>query len=480
MSPDLREELVRLADSAPRVEVDPSTWDRGRAARRRDRAVLVAAVIALVASLGGIGALVARPAPAGPADGEQRVPGGAVPSMVTAPPEHLSRFLETGLEWRDDVRETDLAIGRASVAFPTEYDGGLPVVVTAADGVYHLLELPDYVGLHSLGGLPLSDGSQSIALSPDGAHLAWSYGRPAAGREDYSPVHTGIRVADLLTGEVREIDLRPALTEGQAVIAATIVWSPDSRWIAWQGREMRQWNASGSGSHLASVAGRIAPDSTSSEQMPGYRAANRAIAITSEGLVVTWIQAGRAAGWDGEVVRRLRIEQTDLVPVGAASPDGRFVAAGSFTPRNDLPVLELATGELLHRSLSDQVYPAPPVMRPLGWIDDTTVVAVVQPQDDDQDPSTPQLVVMTAPDRPKDSWTYRIVGSFDPAVPTSDVTVAVDLMTLERPAVDFGEPDWPWSVERKLWTGALAAVTVLIVLGLASGALRRRRLSAGS
>src|SRR5690606_22964331 len=240
-----------------------------------DRAVLIVAVLVLMTSLGGIGALALDRQPVGPADDAPE--GGAIPSMIHGVPERLVQFGERGLSWDERVRESDLAIGRASVSFVSGTGSGLPVAITADDGRPHLLDLPGFVGIDISAQLPLSDNAQPIALSPDGHHLAWAYGLPAEGRQDYDPVPAGVHVADLETGEVREVDLRPALTEGQAVIPTAIVWSPDSRWIAWQGREMRQWNASGAGSDLPNLAGLVAPGSSTSTALPSSRASYRAL-----------------------------------------------------------------------------------------------------------------------------------------------------------------------------------------------------------
>ena len=56
--PDLRTTLHRLADAATPLPVDDDLWQRGQAARRRGQALAVAAVLVLVASVGGIATLV--------------------------------------------------------------------------------------------------------------------------------------------------------------------------------------------------------------------------------------------------------------------------------------------------------------------------------------------------------------------------------------------------------------------------------------
>lgn len=50
----LREELDRIAGSAPTVEVPADLWDRVRRSRLRDRALVVAAGVAVVALVAGL------------------------------------------------------------------------------------------------------------------------------------------------------------------------------------------------------------------------------------------------------------------------------------------------------------------------------------------------------------------------------------------------------------------------------------------
>ena len=52
--PDLRTTLQRLAESTTPLPVDEGLWQRGQATRRRAQAFAVAAVLALVVSVGGI------------------------------------------------------------------------------------------------------------------------------------------------------------------------------------------------------------------------------------------------------------------------------------------------------------------------------------------------------------------------------------------------------------------------------------------
>jgi hypothetical protein len=189
MSPDLRDAFHRLADTAPAHTPDPAAWDRGRAVRRRDRGLAVLAVVALVAALGGLGALVTRPGGVAPADG-RAVPGGAIPS----------RIVDVAASPDAPAVETDLALGRASVAFFSA--AGTPTLVGATDGRYHLVRLP---------GLRANLGP--LALSPDGVRLAWTTSEAQ------------VAVADLTTGRV--------VTHRAGDGVDGLRWSADSRRLVW-------------------------------------------------------------------------------------------------------------------------------------------------------------------------------------------------------------------------------------------------------
>ena len=191
MSADLREELDVLARTQT-FSPDPSAWDRGRRARRRTRLAAGLVTVAVVAVAAGAGAIAVRPASVGPAG--DVVSDGAIPSRI------------------DDVADdlgltTDLAVGRASVAFvsPTS---GRPVVIGAQDGRYHQLALPD---APEDGGL--------LALSPDGARLAWS---------NNGRMHT----ADLEDGTGSYYG-----SDAEHASVTALYWAPDSRQLLWNGTD---------------------------------------------------------------------------------------------------------------------------------------------------------------------------------------------------------------------------------------------------
>lgn len=465
MTEKLREELARIGDAAPRVTVSGDVvWARGRRARRRDRLVAGAAVLSVVAMLGGLGLVLGLPGreDAPPVSSDDV---GAVPSVIHGVPERLMSSTEhMGMRWSREVAETDLAIGQASVAYVVG-TFSLPVVVTAADGAYHPLALPGWYGASVAGAM--LDNEQAIALSPDGLHLAWGW-------VDFSGEKTtsGIRVADLVTGDVRTV----TIAGGAGVAAQTIVWSPDSRWIVWRGIQARRWGPERFSTDKL-VDGRIAPGAQTSTPARTTRASDASLAIDSDGV------ASIASGEKWKVGNRVwfDLDLNGLAARGAFRPSGRIIAAGASYPEPGAVATFLDAGRgpeespTLERPLAQDLdlYPGGAGFEPLGWIDDDLVVGLVRPGESD-DPSygVPHVVVMSAPTVPEDRWTYRVVARFaEDAFPINSLTVAVDLMTLEQPTRDFPEPEWPWSDERKWGTAALVVVPlVLLVL-----VLRQRR-----
>jgi hypothetical protein len=84
----------------------------------------------------------------------------------------------------------------------------------------------------------------------------------------------------------------------------------------------------------------------------------------------------------------------------------------------------------------------------------------------------PQIgLASTSPDDPG----YRtLVGNAADGTEIDQLSVAVDLMSLDHPTVAPVDPDWPWSPERT-WATVLAVVCLgLVLVGLARGAVRRR------
>ena len=435
----LHDELDRVADGAPAVVVPHDTWARARRARRRDRAVAGGAALASVVLVTG---LVSGLVGTLPTRLDQPVAG----SGSLGVPDRLHE-----VPARTFDLETDLAIGSGAAAWVRAVDSvPNPVVVDAASGGYHLLDLPDYGGKNSLvaHGLARPD----IALSPDGTRLAYSY---AVFGEDAAtePIPSGIRVVDLRTGGIREVPVRGE--EGTAV--TSIVWSPSSTWIGWTGQRLGSWTEASMGQSTA-VAGRIAPGASRSETRK-VRDDFGAHGVGDSGLVVIAGDRRRTRwGPDGELTEarttgswygRGVLSGEQLV---AGSDDGLRV---SVLPVDRRPTEIAATGDLpvVGRGRTEVV----------GTLGERFVVRTAGLDD------TPGQLLLLARD-----GSYDAVGTIDPGV--GDLSLATALMSDDRPTVARPAPDWPWSTERKLlvWAGLPA------LLLLSSSTLlwvRRRRLN---
>ena len=474
MTQQLRDELERIAADAPIVDIPADTWARGRRTHRRDVAVRVGVVAVALAVLGSVLSFgVGQLRPIQPADPTPADVAPVLPGQIWAVPDHLRDSREDGEQWTQGVGEGNLRIGAASLAFVDSSGGasGLPVVVTR-DGAYHPLDLPGYVGEvfgANVGSATLTD---TLALSPDGTHLAWVYGRPSPGREDYSPVASGVRVVDLTTGEVSETNLLRRVTEGQAVVPYLLSFSPDGRWLAWQGKEMRQWNGSGSGTGgLPRQAGRIEVATGVNQAQP--QAGRRdGVGVLSDGTVL-FRQGGRlglvgptAAGSRGTIVTA----EAAAVPSPAGTRlalDNAGVEAGSAT------LMDVRSGRLTPRQLSTDVYRDPVALRPLGWVDEQHLLAVVTTTDDATYDSGSHLAIMTGPQVPRDRATYRVLTRIESGVDVSTLSVAATGLDLDDPTADLPEPDWPWSIQRKAVVGGLVGAGLLGLGLLAALAWRR-------
>lgn len=489
MTDALRDELLRVGETAPPAAVPGDLWARGRRARRRDRVVAGGAVLSVLLVLGGVGWVLG-----GPRDhaAPPTAPGAveAVPSEIRGVPQ---RLLDNGGptgSWRADVESTDLAVGRASVAFLSgEFQGGA-VVVTAADGAYHLLELPGFIG-SSIGASMLSGAP--LELSPDGRQLAYSWWDPAAPFD--GPMPSGVRVLDLERGSVRTI----ALKGRDGVLVGAIAWSPDSRWLVWQGRMQTNWTVENTGADGRSeLAGRIAPGARVSQQLPVDRRVSRSLAVDSAGDVLmargdgwqTWSAEGPERGFSR--VRGGELTLPSDKSAGAIAADGVGVAFRGVEPGSTATFLAAGqraapgkeTRVLVSRALPPERYPAGALVDPLGWLDRDHVIARIQPilegggggysfSIGDQ-----ELVVMSAPWAAKERFDVvaEVEAEYEEVGGLSEISVAVDLMTLDQPTRDFPAPEWPWSDERKVAVYGGGAVAVLAVLVFAVAYRRGRGL----
>ena len=362
MTQQLREELDALAHTQT-FSPDPSTWDRGRRARRRSHLARGAAALAVVAAVAGAGALAVRPDPVAPA-GEVR--GGAIPSRITTPEDPT-------------LREPDL--GQASVAFVDA--GGTPVLVDATTGEAHAVELPDFPTPEVLDRGAEHRRGPWLALSPDGRRLAYPTTQDYEREPGQVFTQTSwYRVVDLTTGASDLVDLPPY---GSTPLAMS--WTADGR-IA------------------VDVFGR--PTSRPSE--------------TNLPPTISWtIDPGSG--------------DSSSSPLTGVIAPGKGISA-PFPIEDDAVRavrFETATGTDPVRELPTDLYPDGATVSPIGWADNSLLVAEV---DDD-------LVLLTSPDRPESEWTWRIMVRDLPdalgLVVATDLVPDLDGTSSQQLTRDFGD-----------------------------------------
>lgn len=230
----LRDELSRIADTAPTLRVPDGLYIRGRRRHRRAVAVVAASVTAAVVLIVvGITGLPDRQSDIEPAERNGDL---VVPGMVETAPEWLTELDGLGSYAHADSLEDDLELGVGAVAYvrsSSDENGSVPVVVDATAGAYHVLDLPGFVGKEVRG----EESHSALALSPDGTHLAWAWADPAD--DDGTPRPAGVKVADLATGDVRTWDV--TAQHDAAIYVHNLEWSGNGQWLLWQGWQMRSW-----------------------------------------------------------------------------------------------------------------------------------------------------------------------------------------------------------------------------------------------
>lgn len=436
----LHEQLHRIAETAPVADVPTDTWRRARRARRRDLVVATGtAVVVLVLALGGLLWLPPRLSPP-VADGGAR--GAAVPNHLYPVPDRFSASTpERG--WTSGEVSTDVAVGRAAAAWLTP--SGLPVVVGATDGSYHLLELPEYLG-NDWWSRVAAMHSPTIALSPDGRRLAYTWARFGP-RSATEPIPSGIRVVDLGTGRV---DTYP-LPGAEGTLVERLVWSPDGSWIGWAGARLDSWTRTSMGGSTGAV-GRIRLADGNRQELHGNGLTDDSVGIADDGTVA-YGDEGRLRFWDGTRTTRAPVATSGQLRL-AAGPGGRWAVPGVHT-------VTVVGG--------DRVREAPTSTRgatrsvPLGWAGDDVVVLATDGEGSGR-------LVLTRPG----GGGGRTVAAVDTGHADS-LSVATDLMTGDRPTVPRPAPEWPWTAPRWAWVVGVPAAGALLLGGWALLRRYRRR-----
>jgi hypothetical protein len=327
----LHDELQRIADRAPVADVPAETWARARGARKRDVALTVAGVAAVLALLAAAVAWVAGQLEAPIADTGSV----GVPDHLYAVPLQMSdRNNVEGEEdsWkRDEVTDDPTVVRIGAAAWLT--DQGLPVVVDAIAGGYHLLNLPDFIGNVWRFTAGLED--PAIALSPDGRELAYSYAVFGPDSET-EPIPSGIRVVDLATGRLREIPV--VGEEGTAI--SHIEWSPDGSWLAFAGMQQSYWtrDSMGTSQFLDSagpVLGRVPPGTDRAEVK---KVDNDEVPLSVDDRGTVQWQNGKTQVWGPGPTDPRALESLGRLP------DGRWLMRTGTASNDVLSVKDADTG----------------------------------------------------------------------------------------------------------------------------------------
>ncbi|WP_183094210.1 hypothetical protein [Nocardioides stalactiti] len=443
----LRDELARIAEGAPEVHVPDDLYRRGRRATTRARVAVAAAAVACLGLIAGVAVPLVAHHDVEFADSDEL----AVPDRIYAPPSHMTDL------------EDDLEVGVAAGAFVT--DALIPVVVEADSGTYHLLDLEGF----TQGGFFRT--RLGFALSPDGEQLAWAYA------DDVESGHrpSGIRVADLSTGRVREI----RVDQDRAVLIHDLAWSTQGGWLAWLGVEMEQWDTDGVSSGKRTVGGIVREgQSSATYQVVAGRNANRVFeqdggqtidgGATSAVAVSDTGKLAAVVGWSFFLNGvRGRLEQDPSLRIGGLwflgeKPFGLTYSADG----SDVPAVRVMPDGRSSpiRSTLDQ----PDLLGALG-----PRQVLVGPGDDGDDPSGVQLWTWNAPGGGHATGTF--IRLYDGVL---GLTLASDLIDPVQPqVVARPRPDWPWSTDRWWWTigggaASTAAIGLIVLIVVRARAVR--------
>jgi hypothetical protein len=447
--PDL---LAREAERAPHVTVPPDTWRRGRRRRRLKVAGATAAAAVLLGTGAALVPTVLDRDPVQPA-GPPATSDLGLPDHLVAPPERMSDRDEDGSWSRGEVG-VDLAVGTAAAAWVTP--GGLPVVVDAETGEHRLLDLPGTVSADVLARSLHGSGWQPLALSPDGTRLAYGYASV-----DGSTRTGGITVVDLRTGGLVSVTALGSPTD--PVVVQHLTWSPLGQDLAFTGQRVREWTDSsiGGGTPVAGVVddgGRV----RTVEVRPGSSAVaddSSTLFVLDDRRLTTYLDcrtavpcAPQRAPWSPPAA---------LLAGAALSPDRASVAVSAQL--YDWAYVDV-DGEETRIGGEGSPDARPREQHVLGWVDQAHLLLL---RDDGRGGATVSLVPVDPQTGPSVE-----VGRVDAGVGVP--SVAIDLVTLDRPTVARPEPDWPWSEERWVLTLVVAGLAgVLLIAGVVL--LRRRR-----
>ena len=454
MTEQLHDLLTRIADQAGPGSSDPTLWARARRARRRDRAVRASAAALTAVALAGAVAIglgtrnTPPPADENPKPRESNV---GIPSTVRGV------HGEGGLDL-----ETDLAVGPASVAIANRSGA---FVITAADGVYHRLQLPGF------DPAEFNDDETGIALSPDGTRLAYGW-RATKATGSASGPRVGTRILDLRTGAVEKIPDAPRYVVDSKVRLSTFGydWSPNGRYLVFE-------TVTKDPAETGSEHWYVGVDTATTRFVLFSHESNIAYCDPTACLPMTLANSHRFARVDPGPVPNSGVEGPALVldvPPGsglAELPDDGDWTVGRFTPdghrillqpdgvgaglllvtdSNPGPRSRLRTyGPAIPLPLDSAEWPDGASIDVLGWVGANHVLAMVNrgTGPDTADPEGELALVdlssvgdTTTGDIPIN---LDVVGHIEPSDPGSTYSFATDLATVDAPTQDFDDASSP-------------------------------------
>jgi hypothetical protein len=293
-------------------------------------------------------------------------------------------------------------------------------VVGANTGEASVLDLPDFPAPEVFDLTADYRRGPWLALSPDGTRLAY----PTTARHErdpgqYSFITSWYRVVDLTTGEADLVEQPP-----RAGTPLGMSWTAD---------------------------GRIAVDV--------HGRATRQTSETNPPRTITWT-VDPATGASARATT-----------TGVPAPDGETSA---HFPEDDTAAgsASFTTGVgRVERILPADLYPDGAVVAPVGWADDSLLVAEVDGPAGSY-VEGPHLVLMTSPDRPESEWTYRILVREVPDV--ASLSLAVDLVpdldgtSSQELTHDFAtdSPPAPFGIELSLFIGLGVAAAIAVLMAL--------------
>ncbi|MFE6648444.1 hypothetical protein ACFVJS_17875 [Nocardioides sp. NPDC057772] len=450
----LREELHRIAERAPEAYVPIDTFARGRRAHRRSVVIAVSAISAAIALIAGSTALAPQrdSAEVDPARGDTDL---AVPDTIYAAPTWLAET-EDGHYVNAGKLEHDLAIGTGAIAYvqpAQDSNGAVAVVVDADDGDYHPLALPDFIGLDPYWRNSSGDdgGRRPLALSPDGTHLAWSWGLGRDAEPEGQPVPGGVRIADLTTGEVSEWDF----SNDGATYVTGVEWSEGGSQLLWTGLQMDRWDA-GAYVPADAVAGVIAHASAAATSYSG------GIGTVTD-LSLWAVSDDGTIAFNGASDSDLRVQQ----PSGEITPLALPAKAFTYEPimfhGSDLYVT--TENGLARVDGSGQTYPSPNKMPlvPVGWVGDGPLLKL-HGQDDVYYGQTWAVEDAAGGEDTGRNSLIAVDGDANMVVDTVSIAYGlIDADSIKHPTVHRSQPFF-----MPLWAGTalfwLVAAVVVVVL----------------